>query len=215
MFRTGSDDEPDSGYELLMDRIACLLIKSCNNRSILPELAGLIFSRNRRGALIHELVWAFFEACCTESLAFVAYRLNSPDIRDVRLAEKLLGFIPGAKGMAYHKAMFWLSENHPFLYYTGESLHLDSRPQHYRISLPAKYLCTPVSPGTGEPAVPFREAGQELLSRFSELAEPLQQQLADFSWQLYRQDNYRWRSWLGLPLEDQTVWLPYRTGGSA
>ncbi len=216
MFRTGSyENEPDSGYELLMDRIAGLLVKSYNNKSILSELAGLIFSRNRRGALIHELVWAFFEARCIESLAFVAYRLNSPDIRDVRLAEKLLGFIPEMKDITYDKAMFWLSENSPFLYYTGESLHFDSRPQHYRVSLPAKYLCTPVSPDTGKPAEPFREAEQELLSRFNGLAEPLQQQLADFSWQLYRSDNYRWSSWISLPPEDQAVWLSYMTGGLA
>lgn len=215
MFRTGSEDEPDSGYELLMERVACLLVKCFNSRSILPELANLIFSRYKRGALIHELTWAFFEACCVESLTFIAYRLNSSDIRDVRLAKKLLGFIPGVDGITYDKAMFWLSENRPFLYYTGESLHLDSRPQHYRISLPAKYMCTPVTPSTGEPAAPFREAGRELPSRFSELDELLQQQLADFSWQLYRSDNYRWRSWIGLPLEDQAVWLSHMTGGLA
>jgi hypothetical protein len=215
MFRTGSEDEPDSGCELLMERIACLLVKSYNNRSILTELADLIFSRNRRGALIHELSWAFFEACCVESLAFIAYRLNSSDLRDVRLAKKLLGFIPGVDDVTYDKAMLWLSENRPFLYYTGESLHLGSRPQHYRISLPAKYLCTPVSPCSGEPAEPFSEAGRELLSRFSELDELLQQQLADFSWQLYRSDNYRWRGWIGLPLEDQEVWLSHMTGGLA
>jgi len=214
MFRTGSDEnEPDGGFELLMDRIACLLVKSYNNRSILSDLAALIFSRNRKGALIHELVWAFFEACCIDSLVFIAYRLNSPDIRDIRLAEKLLGFIPGVKGMTYDKAMSWLSENRPFLYYTGESLHFDNKPQHYRISLHAKYLCTPVSPDTGEPAVPFRETEQELLSRFSGLTEPLQQMLADFSWQLCRSDEYRWRSWISLPLEDQVLWLSRTTGG--
>jgi hypothetical protein len=215
MFKTGSENEPDNGYELLMERIACLLVKSYKNRSILPELAGLIFSRNRRGALIHELAWAFFEARCVESLALIAYRLNSSDMRDVRLAKKLLGFIPGVDCITYDKAMFWLSENHPFLYYTGESLHLDSKPQHYRISLPAKYMCTPVPPGAGEPDAPFGEAGRELLSRFTVLDERLQQQLADFSWQLYRSDNYRWKSWIGLPLEDQTVWLSHMTGGLA
>ncbi len=215
MFRTGSEEEPDSGYELLMERIACLLVKCFNNRSILPELANLIFSRNRRGALIHELTWAFFEACRIESLALIAYRLNSSDMRDVRLARKLLGFIPDMDGISYDKAVFWLSENHPFLYYTGESLHLDSRPQHYRISLPAKYLCTPVSPSTGEPAAPFGEADRELLSRFGELDELIQRQLADFSWQLYRSDNYRWKSWIGLAFEDQAVWLSHMTGGLA
>ncbi|HEX2947813.1 MAG TPA: hypothetical protein VHT96_17890 [Clostridia bacterium] len=212
MFRTGLEEiEPDSEYELIMERIACLLVKSCNNRSILPELAELIFFRHRRGALIHELAWAFFEARCVESLPLIAYRLDSPDIRDVRLAIKLLGFIP-ADSMTYDKAMSWISGNRPFLYYTGESLHLDGRPQHYRVSLAAKYMCLPVSPDTGEPAVPLRDTGQELLVSFSKLSDSLQQKLADFSWYLYRQDNYEWNRWIRLSFKEQAERLNQMTG---
>lgn len=255
MFRTGVDEDGlDDKYELLMDRIACLLVKSFNSRAILPELADLIFLRHRRGALIHELVWAFFEARCLDSLAFIAYRFDSSDARDVKLAGKLLGFIPGLSNVAeegdaihirtdgrsdlsspvsgagpdsvsgagsgsvkmtYDRAMYWLSENRPFLYYTGESLHLDGRPEHYRLSLAAKYLCTPVSPDTGEPTEPVRDTGQELLrSRFGGLDESVQRQLADFSWRLYRRNSLQWRSWIALPLENQLSGLSHNKGGS-
>jgi hypothetical protein len=239
IIRTGLPEEGlGSKYEQLIDRTAALLVKSFGDASILPELAGIIFDRNRRGALLHELVWAFFEARCPESLLLVAQRLKSADKRDVGLAKELLCFIPGiaedpAEGMTketahnipmspgdrsagtglYTIALRWLEENQHFLCYTGESMHLCSMPQHYRISWPAKYMCRSVSVVDGKPILEYRQPEIEILSRFERLPETLQKQLADYSHMLYKRNIRQWKVWIRLPVEEQAAAASLDTEG--
>jgi hypothetical protein len=229
IIRTGLPEEGlGSRYEQLMERAAALLVKSFGDTSILPELAEIIFDRNKRGALLHELVWAFFEARCPESLRLVAQRLVSADRRDVELAKKLLCFIPGMSNDAsgdmagetasnistgagdrltgpglYKTALEWLEENRHFLYYTGESLHLCNLPQHYRVSWPAKYMCRPVSPDNGKPLLEYPPPQIEIISRFERLPEPLQKLLADYSRSLCKRNINQWNAWMRLPVEEQ------------
>jgi hypothetical protein len=231
IIRTGLPEEGlGSKYEQLMERSAALLVKSFGDASILPELADMIFERNRRGALLHELVWAFFEARCPESLRLFAQRLESADRRDVELAKNLLCFIPciadeasattaeetthnflrsesgdSAGAGLYLAVMNWLSENKHFLRYTGESLHLCSMPRHYRVSWPAKYLCRPVSLDSGEPMLEYTAAETGTLSRFEKLPEILQEQLAEYSYALNKRDIRQWSAWIRLPLEEQAA----------
>ena len=220
-FRDGAIDEaPDKEYDRLMERAAALLTKSFRDTTVLPELAEMIFTQYRNGKLIHELVWAFFEARNPESLLLIALRLNSPDRRDKELAERLLCFIPEIGKwsrhtglMAYNGVLYWLRENKPFMYYTGESLHLCSSPRHYAVSLPAKYLCRPVSVDTGEPLSPFNELETKLLQPFRELSELIQQKLADFSLKLYGSNIYQWNTWIQLPLNEQISFTARMNGG--
>ena len=214
MIKTGYA-EKESGidledYEVLMEKSAALLTKDFRDTSALPEIAEMIFERNRSGRLIHELVWAFFEARSPDSLLLIAQRLVSDDTRDVELSQRLLCFIPGVKEgtgnsglILYKRVLNWLEENKPFLYYTGESLHLCNLPMHYAISLAARYLCCPVSVDGGHPLLAFNEAEKERSSHFQELQEPQQQQLADFSHMLYRKNVYQWNTWMQLPLDRQ------------
>ena len=207
--------ESDSGndleyYEQLMEKSAALLTKSFRVTAALPELAEMIFLRNRSGRLIHELVWAFFEARSPESLLLLAQRLVSTDIRDAELARRLLCFIPDVEktsmlsGSAlYSRVINWLQENKPFLYYTGESLHLCNLPVHYAISSAAKYLCHPVSVDHGDPLPALNEFESELSSQFGRLPEQQQQQLANFSHMLCRRNIYQWNAWIQLPLHQQ------------
>ena len=220
-FRDGFIDEaPDKEYDCLMERAAALLTKSFRDTSVLPELAEMIFAQYRNGKLIHELVWAFFEARNPESLLLIAQHLHSPDRKDIELAERLLCFIPeiekwpGSAGItAYNRVLYWLRENRPFIYYTGESLHLCNSPRHYAVSLPAKYLCRPVSVDTGEPLSPFNELEAKLLLQFGEHPEQIQQKLADFSLILYRRNIYQWNAWIQLPLNRQIGFAEQMNGG--
>lgn len=138
---TGWDsDMPEGSYELLMERCTALLLVRMRDKSALPAAADAIFSRHRQGRLIHNLVWAFFEAHDRESLYLVAQRLVSPDSRDAALARKLLCFIPGtdddrADGPTlYRHAVGWLSENLPYIRYTGESMQMCPKPLYYTVS---------------------------------------------------------------------------------
>lgn len=214
------DDLPDDRYEQLMERAAAVLVKSFNDTSILQELAEMIFSRNRRGALIHELTWIFFEARSIDSLFLLANRLLSPDSRDMELARKLLCFIPGLTDNALHtgpelytRALRWLEENRPYLYYTGESLHLCNMPMHYNVSYAARYLCRSVMPDGGEPAAQPGTAEAAALSAFKMLDKDKQRQLADFSQMLRRENLSQWTAWFSLPVDEQAALASQMPGG--
>lgn len=216
---TGWDNEHlRAEYELLLERCTALLLKDFRQGSLLPAVAETIFDRNRQGKLIHNLVWAFFEACDPDSLYLIAQRLNSVDSNDTALAKKLLCFIPGleeATGTAaYFKAMQWLSENRPFLCYTGETMQMCRRPVYYTVSHEAKYLCRPLSADSGKPLSPLQDNELKLLTDFREMPESVRQQLADFSCMLHRRDIYQWTSWIRLPVVRQAEAVSEITGGS-
>ena len=223
MIRTGyHEDHLGKDYDQLMEHSAALLTISFGDTAVLPEIAEMIFARHKNGKLIHEVVWAFFEARCPESLTLIAQRLTSADKREVALAKRLLCFVPaiseysGISGSnLYIRVLQWLQENRLFLYYTGESLHLCSLPRHYAVSWAAKYLCRPVSTTTGEPLLPLNDFEKELVLHFRELPEQLQQQLADFSHMLYRRNVYQWNTWMQLSLQAQADMAMHRMGGLA
>ena len=221
MLHTGyAEDDADQEYGLLMDQTAALLTRSFHDSSVLPEIADLIFERHRNGRLIHELVWAFFEARNPSSLILIAQRLLSPNAEDVQLAKRLLCFIPsimedtaGTGSVLYLRAIQWLQENQPFLFYTGESLHLSNTPIHYAVSWVSKYLCRPVSPADGQPLLVLNEYERNLSSQFEKLSEQQQMQLADFSHMLFRRNSYQWNTWIRLPVHEQTVLASQVMGG--
>lgn len=218
---TGWDsDMPEDSYELLMERCTALLLARLRHKPALPAIVETIFSRHRQGRLIHNLVWAFFEARDRESLYLVAQKLGSPDRRDIALARKLLRFIPGTDDDAmsgpalYYSALKWLSENMPYIYYTGESMQMCPKPVYYNVSYEGKYLCRQVSADSGKLPGPLNDYETEQLDRFRSLDGMQRQLLADVSFALYRQDKYRWESWIRLPVSDQLASEAFLTGGS-
>jgi hypothetical protein len=219
MVKTGWDSDMNRAeYELFMERCTALLLKSFRNSSVLPAVADTIFERNRKGKLIHNLVWAFFEARDPDSLYLIVQRLNSGDDADTALAKKLLCFIPEldeASGAgAYFKAMQWLSENRPFLFYTEETMQMCTRPVFYAVSQEARYLCRPVSADSGKPLSPLRDNELELLRGFRELPGSVQKQLADFSLMLNRRNIHQWDSWIRQPVARQAETISEIMGGS-
>jgi hypothetical protein len=171
MLRSGSDENGlGELYGQLMDNCACLLPEVHRDMPVLESMSHMIFQRHREGRLIHELVRAFFEARRLESLPLLAQGLLSANSRDVELAKRLLCFIPcirraiagrdeAGSGLElsgadlYACSMEWLNQNKPFLYYTGENLHLSGYPMHYTVledsGAPGNCSCSNVdfSPG--------------------------------------------------------------------
>ena len=221
IIKTGNPERcSDHDYLKLLENAAALLVKSFRDTSVLPEIADMIFSANRDGKAVHDLVWAFFEASRPESLYIIAGYLNSPHSRDVELAKKLLCFIPDIENASdvsgpalYNRVILWLQENLPYLYYTGESMYLCNSPRYYEVSYTAKYLLRPVSAENGEPLSPLNGLEKQLASSFDMLTEPLRRQLSDFSQMLYKRNPLQWSTWIRLPLNEQARMAAYITGG--
>lgn len=210
MIHTGYRDERlGISYDTLMDNIAALLVKSFEDTLALPDIIDLAFMRHRAGKEIHDLIWAFFEACTPQSLIYIVNRLNSSYGTDITLARKLLHFIPFvSEGIMKDAALYssvrqWLSDNLPFLYYSGESLNLSPQPEYYILSLACKYLCHAVSPKTGRPLQALQYMEQQLFRDFSSLPRHMQEKLSDFSYTLFRTNSYKWSMWLALPITQQ------------
>ena len=165
-------------HDEFLDVTAMLLIKVHKDKTILPIIVDMIFFRNREGLFNHDLIWAFFQARDPYSLMLIANYLGSEDVKDVKLACKLLDFVPsidmtmGKDSKKQYIAFFnWLKENYPFLYFTGESFQRTSKPIPYIVALDAKYLCRQVSLYTGKPLIPYTEKENNLLGYFNNLDE--------------------------------------------
>ncbi|MGH4124376.1 MAG: hypothetical protein ACREV6_15745 [Clostridium sp.] len=186
-----------------LDVVALLLIKIHKDKTILPIIVDMIFFRNRKGLFTHDLIWAFFQARDPYSLMLIANYLISKDINDVKLACKLLDFVPSidmtmgkSSEKQYIAFFYWLEENYPFLYFTGESFQRTSKPIPYIVALDAKYLCKQVSLYNSKPFIPYTAKENNLLYYFNDLDEHNKLLLSSFSRAIHYENIYLWKSWI-------------------
>ena len=126
IFTTGANDDGlNCEFDRILDGVAALLTITYNDKTILPIIADVIFKRNRRGAFIHDLVWAFFRAENKDALRSIAGFLRSANKADVELVCKLLNIEP----VKYASYLSWFNENSPNMVFTGECFNLNSNPQ--------------------------------------------------------------------------------------
>lgn len=129
MLKSGyQDDSMSKEFDEVLDCSAALLTKTQKDTSSAPIIVDLIFKRHSRGGFIFDLVWALFETSDPGCLYLLAERLRSNHWDDVELARKLLGFIPCIRNnlsmdpeQQYLLTNKWITDNHAFLRYTGES----------------------------------------------------------------------------------------------
>ncbi|MBU3129772.1 hypothetical protein [Clostridium tagluense] len=202
-----------------LDVVALLLIKLHQDKTILPIIVDMIFFRNRKGLFTHDLIWAFFQARDPYSLMLIANYLISEDANDVKLACKLLDFVPsidmtmGKNSEKQYVAFFyWLEENYPFLYFTGESFQRTSKPIPYIVTLDAKYLCKQVSPYTGKTFIPYTAKENNLLYYFNHLDESDKLLLSSFSRAIHYENIYLWKSWINHSIIKQISIAKARLG---
>lgn len=211
MLTTGAfDDGMSDEYDEVMDVTAILLVKVYKDKGILPLLADMIFKRYKMGTCIHDLAWAFFEGKEPYSLILIGNKLRSREFKDVELACKLLGFIPGVDvkssvdGETQYFGFFnWIEENRPFLYFTGESFQQKNSPTPYVVVLEAKYLCKVISIDTGKSLEPLTREEDELLSSFDKQDDDTKTLLSNYSFRLHYDDVNGWNMWLHRPIETQ------------
>lgn len=209
IFRTGAgDDGLSEEYDEVLDLCASVLLRRYREKSILPELADLIFRRNRKHGYLHDLIWAFFEARDPNALRYLAGYLRSPNERDAELACLLLhlphtGANSREKQTQYREYLRWLRENGAYLYFTGESLQSSNEPRICGVDLGAKYLCKNISPRSRKPLNPLTQQEEESLSCFAQAKEPERAVLSDYSQKLHSRDPAFWNRWIRSPVNEQ------------
>ena len=220
LFTGCTEDGLENRYDEILELSAALLVRYYKDTAILPVVADMIFKRYKKGLLVHNLAWAFFEARNPDSLLLLANYLCSQDNRDYELASRLLSFIPYVEKNRYtnpakmhYEVCQWIQENSMFLHHTEECLHLTANPIPYILSNEAKYLCKPVSPDDGKPFRDYSEDEEGLLSSFRALEPNTRLQLASFSYMLYRRSMHQWNEWIHLPVQDQLRTMKMTMGG--
>jgi hypothetical protein len=206
MAQRGLSDE----HEEVLDVTAILLTTVHKDKTILPSIIDMIFFRNRKGLFTHDLIWAFFQARDPYSLMLIANYLGSEDVKDVKLARELLDFVPDLdmtidkdSKKQYRAFCYWLEENYPFLYFTGESFQRTSKPIPYIVVLDAKYLCKRVSLNTGKPLMTLTEKESNLLGYFNNLDEDNKLLLSRFSFRINYENIYLWELWINHTITRQ------------
>ncbi len=211
IIKTGFEyDGINNDYDGILDISLILLTKVYRDKTILPILVDLIFKRYKKGFLIHDLMWAFYECGDPKSLIIIAQRLQSSDLKDIELSRKLLNFIPdinaekNADNNAYYLYFLnWFEENFLFLSATGESFQQFKTPTPYKTVLEAKYLCCAVSSVTGKILKSLTEGEVNLLELFKKLDDNTKLLLSNFSFSLHHKNIHNWNKWLHYPMAEQ------------
>ena len=214
MFGTGWSYEAPSSvrddYEAVIDYVAALLIMTFEDMSILRDVARLIFKRHRRGRLIHDLVWCFFQTLDRDALAAVAENLLSQDERDVALAGKLLSLeVPprnkAAARVLHGEFLDWLDENRSYMYVTGEHFQQTSRPMHLSVDPEAKYLGRELSPRYHAPLEPLSDREITCLHEYRGFSPEEQELLTEYSHRLRNADPRTWDDWMQKQVAQQVL----------
>lgn len=201
-------DGMNDDYDRVLDIAAILLTKMYKDKTLLSIIADMIFERYKKGLLVHDLVWAFFQVGDPQTLMILGERLLSSVEVDVKIAARLLNFIPEigkniSKERKYTTFLNWMKENSAFLEYTGESFQQTTNPRPYKVVLEGKYLCKNICCETGKAlSIPSREENQ-LLNEFRKLDYDTKILLSNFSLRIHHKNIYLWDVWLHYSLEDQ------------
>lgn len=203
--KTGKpEDGLSDDYEEVLDICVSVLINIYKDKSILPDVCDMIFSRDEKGHNIHSLVWAFFRSSDPYAIKLLAQRMASP--RDSKLARRLLGTEASAGSDNTKKQMEaylkWLDDNDPFLYFTDESFQLTSSPVFYRIDLDRKYIQKSASTYAKQPIVPADSNESKRLAVFRSRENEEKRILSDYSHTIHK-DLSKWKLWMALPVGEQ------------
>ncbi|MPM54079.1 hypothetical protein SDC9_100852 [bioreactor metagenome] len=212
MLDTGLNwDGPAEGYDLFdasVDAAAARLLCVHHDKSALPAVCELVFRRNRKGLLIHDLVWSLFCSCELEAPRLVAAKLLSANTQDVELACNLLHLpMPEANAdvrrRLHRQYIAWLEENKNYLHFTGENYQQTAEPTPLEVDTEARYLAKRIQPKSARPAEPLTDEEWELLERFRELPEEEQELLSAFSGRLQKKNPQTWGRWIRSELSRQ------------
>lgn len=211
MLDTGyMDDGLDDDFDEILDDCAILSVQVFQDESVVPLLVELIFNRNRQKRYIYDLVWAFFEIHNPKNLLLIAERLRSEHQRDVRLAMKLLSFVPIMKDSGsvnrnrlYMECVKWIKDNAEYLDYTGESFQQANSPIPYTLCYESKYVHKAKKDNEAFTKDMLDEDQANAVDAFATLNQSAKEVLSDFSNTLYEKDQKAWKEWIRSPINEQ------------
>ena len=219
VLKTGAaEDGMSDEFDQALDIAAALLVRTCQDTTVLPELVYLVFKRNRKGLYMHDLLWTLFGSCEPTVLRLIASHLKSANPADVQLAEKLLSQTKALGGfgekLQFAPCLSWLKENQPYLYFTGEGFHQKSNPILYNVDLGAKYLCKHISPQSKKPLADLSQDEETRLGEFHQLSDAQKINLSGYSHRLHAKNKQRWGKWMAHPPNEQAQFVRDLSGGT-
>ncbi len=211
MVNTGHyDDGLNNKFDEVLDAAVSQMIKTYEDKTILPAVAEMIFKRNRKNQFTHDLIWAFFESRDPYVLEIIARYLRSSNKKDVELASNLLSCNLSDEGLhmmrpkSYSAYLSWLKENSPFIYFSGESFQQTSHPSPWRVNLSKKYLCQGPKVQNKKNTQPITaEAQSEQLQSFNQLNDTERILLSEYSYKMYKKNIHLWEKWIKSPVNRQ------------
>lgn len=201
MVQSSFNNEIDSdAFQDIIDRAVIKLLLTYQDNTILDQVVTIMFNRYREEQCIYDLCWAFYQSQTIDTLALVAYYLQSDNPKDNQLAYKLLNFKPElqpeSKKQQYINFMSWYNENKDFLYFNEDNLQETSQPKYWRVDLMSKYTCRQMDEE-------LSETERNNLEDFRNLERAEQKKLAKYSYYLFLTDKQGWKKWFSNPLHIQ------------
>ncbi|MTI49333.1 MAG: hypothetical protein FH761_15985 [Firmicutes bacterium] len=211
ILETGAENDGyNNEFDRILDISSILLTRVFKEKEILPLINTLIFDRYKRGALIHDLIWGYFESKDPHCLYFVGEKLKSENMKEVELACSLLKFIPelnlesNNSEHLYLTFIHWFEENIQFLKFTGESFQQTSNPEPFVIDMESKYLCKTATNICGDSKYHRLSTNESTqIASFNKLDSNSKSFLANFSYRMRKKNIYWWNSWMKNSIEDQ------------
>ncbi len=195
MVETGSADQLNARYRLVIDRSAGLLTTIYQDPTDIPLVSELLFKRNDDHHSTHYLTCAYFSSRNFSSLLPIGEKLQSPSQKQVAFASELLHFISGLEDSTDRYAYFraWYEENLPYLCPNENNYEMTAELSPYVVDHYAKYK--------EQRTTQSSERHEDLT--FQTLSENLKVNLADFSYKLRRNSREEWKEWMRQPLDAQ------------
>lgn len=207
MFFTGCREENfDDYYDEIIDHCAGELLLSYNDKTVLNPCVELMFNRNRKGKLIHDLAWYTFQSHQVDVMPLVGKYIRSNNQTDNQLAYQLLNFKPelqpNDKEQQYKNFQKWFNKNKKYLYCTGDSMQLTSKPKHWRVNQAAKYINTD-STYKGDFLKPLPAEKEKILKDFNSLDYNQKKSLAKYSYEMHYKNPNDWKNFINSPIQKQ------------
>lgn len=195
MVETGSVDQLNAKYRLVVDRSAGLLTTIYQDPTDLDLVSDLLFKRRDDEHSTHYLTCAYFSSRNFSSLLPIGERLQSPSQKHVSFASELLHFVSGIDKSNDRYAHFrnWYEENLPYLSPNENNYEMTAELSPYVVDYFAKYK--------EQRTTQSFERHEDLT--FQSLSEDIKENLADFSYKLRRKSREEWKEWMKRPLDAQ------------
>ena len=202
------DDGIDDDFDKIIDYAIAKLINDFKDTDTLKKAIDLAFIRNGKNEFNHDLVWSIFKSNNSEALKIIAEHLNSANKKEISFSKELLksatnGEVIDNNDNAYDNYVNWISENQPYLNFTGDGYNLATSPTFCKVNSESKYMCKPVMSNEKDYNQPKTQVELNNIKEFKKLDEMAQKKLGKISKNLHDKDINSWQKWKNQDLFKQ------------